>query len=184
MYFIHYAALSLCIQGTRGIFSYHRRCLRFIPVYTGNTHPSPPFWLRSEVYPCVYREHTSRRTSNYQSNRFIPVYTGNTVYFQQHRCTHPVYPCVYREHDNDIAVPRFFNGLSLCIQGTHIGTRRTGHLVRFIPVYTGNTWYVRSWNCRGSVYPCVYREHDNKISTGNCGGGLSLCIQGTRHPKT
>ena len=70
-------------------------------------------------------------------------------------------------------------GLSLCIQGTLISNSSHFKNGRFIPVYTGN---ILSKFCRiivFSVYPCVYREHDEDSIYEKTDVGLSLCIQGT-----
>ena len=53
----------------------------------------------------------------------------------------------------------FANGLSLCIQGTLNQQIIDEVLPRFIPVYTGNTYFRRGRAIAGAVYPCVYREH-------------------------
>ena len=112
--------------------------------------------------------------------RFIPVYTGNSFTRELLGKRQSVYPCVYRELIiikivlNDIA------GLSLCIQGTHVGLFGQHSDQRFIPVYTGNSHINRVASFLSSVYPCVYRELIAIwLNTVNqC--GLSLCIQGTR----
>ena len=70
-------------------------------------------------------------------------------------------------------------GLSLCIQGTHDPSDADGLELRFIPVYTGNTNKYMTVVRNFPVYPCVYREHDDKDVFNNLWNGLSLCIQGT-----
>ena len=55
--------------------------------------------------------------------------------------------------------------------------------VRFIPVYTGNIQLRHLALMQYTVYPCVYREHVLPSRAGHCGGGLSLCIQGTFYIK-
>ena len=72
-----------------------------------------------------------------------------------------VYPCVYREHPIDRVKNGEITGLSLCIQGTRINRERFGNILRFIPVYTGNTLGAAIPNLNFAVYPCVYREHSN-----------------------
>ena len=72
--------------------------MRFIPVYTGNTHINNTTGDALAVYPCVYREHDLNKPSSIKESglslciqgtrsggtilngirRFIPVYTGNT----------------------------------------------------------------------------------------------------------
>ena len=52
-------------------------------------------------------------------------------------------------------------------------------MTRFIPVYTGNILHISPRLKPISVYPCVYREHDLRLSGASFGAGLSLCIQGT-----
>ena len=91
----------------------------------------------------------------------------------------PVYPCVYREHDALKALLTDTDGLSLCIQGTHVRTYNINLKSRFIPVYTGNTCNVFRRFCCHSVYPCVYREHFTFCNFLFYFFGLSLCIQGT-----
>ena len=49
--------LSLCIQGTHGIFKPNHVNLRFIPVHTGNTNYQFLLIQSRSVYPCAYREH-------------------------------------------------------------------------------------------------------------------------------
>ena len=149
-------------------------------MYTGNT---PLFWCagsHGSVYPCVYREHVVigdlliihfglslciqgtllGRGGRYLRSRFIPVYTGNT-WIQMSLLWHlSVYPCVYREHFELFELSVVFFGLSLCIQGTLKAKSKDDKVMRFIPVYTGNTPY------------CIHTK-TTQI-------GLSLCIQGTR----
>ena len=88
-------------------------------------------------------------------------------------------PCVYREHT--ICIPKWpvKAGLSLCIQGTRNHPHYPEDFERFIPVHTGNTNPVFSWNYGCSVYPCAYREHAISYIPINTQNGLSLCIQGT-----
>ena len=132
---------------------------RFTPVHTGNSafgKFSQTVWA---VYPCVYREHVIigwylciqiglslcvQRTLNRSSfspyaSRFIPVYTGNTPWPDAVIILPPVYPCVYREHHWINLVRNWQCGLSLCIQGTPEPPLTPTYIVRFIPVYTGNT---------------------------------------------
>ena len=52
--------------------------------------------------------------------RFIPVYTGNSTFSLFHIALRSVYPCVYRELQFDSLFRPRYNGLSLCIQGTHV----------------------------------------------------------------
>ena len=56
---------------------------------------------------------------------------------------------------------------------------RVSLVVRFIPVYTGNTRSTLKYWFNLSVYPCVYREHLRGALLTLKGHGLSLCIQGT-----
>ena len=90
-----------------------------------------------------------------------------------------VYPCVYREHKAAEEIKIISSGLSLCIQGTPHPMFPNPVTKRFIPVYTGNTFYHPDSIHQISVYPCVYREHINCCMIGRFGTGLSLCIQGT-----
>ena len=53
--------LSLCIQGTPVVVSLSSSGIRFIPVYTGNTHTVRNIYDYVAVYPCVYREHLKFR---------------------------------------------------------------------------------------------------------------------------
>ena len=114
-------------------------------------------------------------------SRFIPVYTGNTSSPTSQNLSISVYPCVYREHtellNSIVAIP----GLSLCIQGTRSFRVSDKYWVRFIPVYTGNTFKIKNKTHRGAVYPCVYREHLSLSNILNHFAGLSLCIQGTQY---
>ena len=133
--------------------------MRFIPVYTGNTVKMNIMENIQTVYPCVYREHfifiknsihnvglslciqgtpVMPVISNFMP-RFIPVYTGNTLNTTSSPTLNSVYPCVYREHPLSILSSEPLFGLSLCIQGTLWVVRNKIVLIRFIPVYTGNT---------------------------------------------
>ena len=79
----------------------------------------------------------------------------------------------------------FHYGLSLCIQGTHPPSRNCQSVIRFIPVYTGNTLARPRVIPALSVYPCVYREHPPQIRANFRKSGLSLCVQGTlAHSRT
>ena len=89
---------------------------------------------------------------------FIPVFTENMSTLPQYYLGDPVYPCVYREHVSSFSLASRWDGLSLCIQGTHINHWFHTVWIRFIPVYTGNVLLI-----------IVIREKS----------GLSLCIQGT-----
>ena len=168
-------------------------------MYTGNTHIVPLCPLPITVYPCVYREHAHSLTVNVgigglslciqgtpasclqfaEKWRFIPVYTGNTMLCRRSVKTPPVYPCVYREHYVRNNRFDFARGLSLCIQGTPERTERNYKNTRFIPVYTGNTTQGAGSQRSGTVYPCVYREHNIIHICSFINSGLSLCIQGT-----
>ena len=168
-------------------------------MYTGNTKWFSIRFLVAAVYPCVYREHHNpisfwhidtglslciqgTRLLNFFGNlltRFIPVYTGNTGVHHDNCNIIPVYPCVYREHTIVAPTDSNSSGLSLCIQGTRLLAWSNQHVWRFIPVYTGNTFFNHDKSFISSVYPCVYREHDSWKFFGNLCNGLSLCIQGT-----
>ena len=107
------------------------------------------------------------------------MYTGNTEVLDLSKVEYLVYPCVYREHTSVNISLKKINGLSLCIQGTHLCIKRFCINKRFIPVYTGNTVNpatILSWR---PVYPCVYREHNDGQNWIIIKSGLSLCIQGT-----
>ena len=95
--------------------------------------------------------------------RFIPVYTGNTAESPCRTSSGSVYPCVYREHDHNFRQSHFDSGLSLCIQGTRVVMKLARAILRFIPVYTGNTQPSMSFIGANTVYPCVYREHSKYI---------------------
>ena len=153
---------------------------RFIPVCTGNMPFSSSCFLMNSVYPCVYREHPCklRRAilefglslcvqgtsvplfGDLVPPRFIPVYTGNIDSVKKFLVSAAVYPCVYREHLICVEVVTRLVGLSLCIQGTYQPATLTGQGFRFIPVYTGNIANCFKLTYLGSVYPCVYREHN------------------------
>ena len=92
--------LSLCIQGTLMTTLNAVLCLRFIPVYTGNTPNAINMSWYFSVYPCVYREHMYVAIDESAITRFIPVYTGNTFQIILINILSTVYPCVYREHSN------------------------------------------------------------------------------------
>ena len=131
------------------------------------------------VYPCVYREHIRpelfrfaktglslcvqgthfKRNNLIFAFRFIPVCTGNTWNCVLHSALCPVYPCVYREHFNLGDKVVLNGGLSLCVQGTRVWTKKHILKKRFIPVCTGNTLRVATKEEIKAVYPCVYREH-------------------------
>ena len=113
------------------------------------------------------------------NNRFIPVYTGNTYKSENEGGIASVYPCVYREHDEAGRNGVRAAGLSLCIQGTPIAFCPVVASIRFIPVYTGNTFCGIVIHPYPPVYPCVYREHITVFNISDAGIGLSLCIQGT-----
>ena len=147
---------------------------------TGNTKKATFFPKSCAVYPCVYREHRGHAVALCSNNglslcvqgtlivssaiqktlRFIPVCTGNTTGSEYHLFRTPVYPCVYREHINDKTLRHCFFGLSLCVQGTLSWRGLILKMNWFIPVCTGNTRNdirsKRGW----TVYPCVYREHE------------------------
>ena len=53
--------------------------------------------------------------------------------------------------------------------------------LRFIPVYTGNSFDCIILKYYSAVYPCVYRELHYRNSADYEDSGLSLCIQGTQH---
>ena len=93
--------------------------------------------------------------------------------------TNMVYPCVYREHEKTMSNGIVNIGLSLCIQGTHCDPVITSRDLRFIPVYTGNTFNIGAEIRQNTVYPCVYREHIEVLPVMPPVVGLSLCIQGT-----
>ena len=139
------SGLSLCIQGTLYYYQDKRGFLRFIPVYTGNTITTKQTLQSLTVYPCVYREHVLFFQSLASTDglslciqgtqrcpipailflRFIPVYTGNTNLIMGLSRQTPVYPCVYREHTVSYDDVFLYDGLSLCIQGTHYMTHAT-----------------------------------------------------------
>ena len=50
---------------------------------------------------------------------------------------------------------------------------------RFIPVCTGNMSFIPCTTFHSTVYPCVYREHNDCRKYAESRGGLSLCVQGT-----
>ena len=113
--------------------------------------------------------------------RFIPVYTGNSSSNSFDFLNESVYPCVYRELSLALRPVLFITGLSLCIQGTRVRGLVVDSLMRFIPVYTGNSLISFLYCFSQTVYPCVYRElpADNRFFSRH--PGLSLCIQGTHH---
>ena len=148
-------------------------------MYTGNTDILSMSSIRSAVYPCVYREHflslirdngiaglslciqgTQPHHETISSpDRFILVYTGNTATASLYHGYVPVYPCVYREHSINPNTRNTDAGLSLCIQGIRASFSFLMAIIRFIPVYTGNTRHIKRSPSIAQVYPCVYREH-------------------------
>ena len=127
--------------------------------------------------------------------------TGNILSANSYLIFAMVYPCVYREHQIALHCVENGIGLSLCIQGTQTKTAVNLQIVRFIPVYTGNTEApdnLKSHQCGLSLciqgthaYPACTEERLRFIpvytgNTFNCSKsfialtGLSLCIQGTR----
>ena len=107
---------------------------------------------------CIQGTHRTENTVN-RARRFIPVYTGNTLPNIFSKFLNSVYPCAYREHPPPAYIRKFRNGLSLCIQGTHLNQCFYRMLLRFIPVHTGNTNTFKCFFCNYPVYPCAYREH-------------------------
>ena len=148
-------------------------------MYTGNTIAVLPF-CNSGIGLSLCIQGTLRGNNEWLSkNRFIPVYTGNTNEMLISLCMKTVYPCVYREHPNKIGVYTRKIGLSLCIQGTLNDIKPPDFILRFIPVYTGNTPPSAVFSCPFSVYPWVYREHVRFSHPSSRAFGLSLSIQGT-----
>ena len=90
-----------------------------------------------------------------------------------------VYPCAYREHVRPISWVGGQTGLSLCIQGTWFTMKFVAFTLRFIPVHTGNMYFLYSPGHCPPVYPCAYREHPFSFIKKLRAFGLSLCIQGT-----
>ena len=151
--------LSLCIQGTCALLNLRAPGPRFIPVHTGNIGICYYPQNYNPVYPCAYREHQvcipqvgliSGLSLCIQgtlicaevvtrSVRFIPVHTGNIAVISNQNNNNTVYPCAYREHRALPAALKTRSGLSLCIQGTCLGTQFEFY--------------------KGAVYPCAYREH-------------------------
>ena len=109
----------------------------------------------------------------------IPVYTRNSPCIRHLPFVIVVYPCVYRELASVNNGCGLVSGLSLCIQGTLLMLRLSFALIRFIPVYTGNSEPVLDLDGTQTVYPCVYRELSPKPIRYYFVAGLSLCIQGT-----
>ena len=128
---------------------------------------------------CVQGTHWLK---NYHSiwRRFIPMCIGNTCSTIKSFNHSAVYPYVYREHYQKGFNEMANSGLSLCVQGTQHAHQHNNQIFRFIPMCIGNT----ESNCRNSwnntVYPCVYREHEQAFRKIKMNFGLSLCIQGTR----
>ena len=91
------------------------------------------------------------------------MHTGNTSSQIDSVIVLPVYPCAYREHTILIGDNVSVTGLSLCIQGTQHLKHQKNLAERFIPVHTGNTKNGVYELKTQTVYPCVYREHVNKI---------------------
>ena len=128
---------------------------------TGNTTHTQRKKIRLSVYPCVYREPGIKNDKKTSMSRFIPVYTGNTSLQRALHYRPAVYPCAYREHVLLMSSFLIKNGLSLCIQGTHIAPTIENRPGRFIPVHTGNTQNVYFHSRSSTVYPCAYMEHTN-----------------------
>ena len=92
-------------------------------------------------------------------NRFIPMCIGNTSAFCKILALISVYPCAYREHFIFSSILVLVVGLSLCIQGTREIKQTDYNSKRFIPVHTGNTFWLLQDLVNYAVYPCAYREH-------------------------
>ena len=86
---------------------------------------------------------------------------------------------MYREHNQSVIFSCPLSGLSLCVQGTCSLCGQPVYRFRFIPVHTGNMYFLKSNECDCAVYPCAYREHIIKWYKSEKHHGLSLCIQGT-----
>ena len=137
--------------------------------------------LQNTVHPRVYGEHfvyrivpcqtrgssprirgtPSSRPSRRQGRRFIPAYTGNTEGAAVKVATKPVHPRVYGEHTSGIPSMDQRSGSSPRIRGTRNKGTALRLPRRFIPAYTGNTWWAPiSWDLQ-AVHPRVYGEHSS-----------------------
>ena len=70
-------------------------------------------------------------------------------------------------------------GLSLCVQGTHCADTDPVNRSRFIPVCTGNTFFLFALCHMFPVYPCVYREHKFAESGKGVFGFIPVCTGNT-----
>ena len=173
--------LSLCIQGTR-IFSYlQQMSVRFIPMHIGNTTTASNDPISCAVYPYAYREHAWQMRQQMlliglslciqgtplcphlarQCGRFIPMHIGNTSSATVNKLLGAVYPYAYREHRLSHKAFYYYNGLSLCIQGTLRFCQARNGARRFIPMHIGNTGFLSFQPRAYAVYPYAYREHSS-----------------------
>ena len=112
------------------------------------------------------------------------MYIGNTTFADDMKMIMTVYPYVYREH----FVTRYYKidvrGLSLCIQGTLTQKSNPMLLLRFIPMYIGNTPFLLVSLLQLQVYPYVYREHfSDIIQYGCCTRFIPMYIGNTLYGK-
>ena len=95
-----------------------------------------------------------------------------------------VYPCTYRELKSGTGKTMTLSGISLYLQGTRY--MRSGYETkwRYIPVPTGNAFYLAFHLSKKSVYPCTYRERPDIIEPADSYVGISLYLQGTLFSTT
>ena len=71
-------------------------------------------------------------------------------------------------------------GISLYLQGTPYYALLRLLTARYIPVPTGNAFYLAFHLSKKSVYPCTYRERPDIIEPADSYVGISLYLQGTQ----
>ena len=108
-------------------------------MYTGNTINFDFYSGTNAVYPCVYREHDTALLHSPFNIGLSLCIQGTQHVMPAENFGRQVYPCVYREHFHFINNVNPKVGLSLCIQGTQSAQVKIDKMIRFIPVYTGNT---------------------------------------------
>ena len=148
-------------------------------MYTGNSISNSSALVECAVYPCVYRELRWIDEHFAKQIGLSLCIQGTRLREKQDVPDLTVYPCVYRELTDKEIDDLKKGGLSLCIQGTLAWGGAQNMSTRFIPVYTGNSVEGIIQGLNIPVYPCVYRELNQKSCSINYTNGLSLCIQGT-----
>ena len=111
--------------------------------------------------------------------RFIPVLTGNGLIMQISHKRTTVYPRAYGERLRVLVFIGLNSGLSPCLRGTASLLRSLAPSLRFIPVLTGNGFFINIYPCWVAVYPRAYGERDCSQYASAARIGLSPCLRGT-----